>query len=141
MFEKQYEARLAIWRDFRNSLEENDNPYQAVINFYSTAPMVNIHTDPWDPEMWPNPWELLLENEYDDFCRVLGMCYSLQLTERFKGDNFEIHISTDKENSLTCYLLFVNGIVLNWDDEEPVSVSELPDTLVSQMIYNMPSLQ
>jgi len=141
MFDKTYEIRLALWRDFRNSLEEADDPFRSVLELYNKSPHVNFHTDPWTQSMWPDPWELINENQYDSFCRVLGMCYSLQLTERFKESDFEIHISTDKKNSLTCYLLIVDNVVVNWEDDSQISKSELPDTLVSQTIYTMPSLQ
>ena len=136
MFNKTYEHRLASWREFRSSLETDEDPFRAVIDFYNNSPYVSIHTDPWTRDMWPNPWELVNENQYDDFCRVLGMCYSLQLTERFKGDNFEIHICTNKENSELYYLLFVGDIVINWDNNY-VHKSKLPQQIVSQEVYSM----
>lgn len=139
MFDKSYEDRLAAWRDFRETLEAHSDPLQAVIDFYYVAPRAYMHTDPWTKEMWPDPWQLVNENQYDDFCTVLGMCYSLQLTERFKGSSFEIHISTDSTTSSTHYLLFVDDNVLGWD-ESYVHKTELPDTLMSQEKYTMPRL-
>ena len=136
MFNKNYENRLSAWREFRESLEEAEDPFRSVIDQYDTSPYVSIHTDPWTQEMWPTPWELINENQYDEFCRVLGMCYSLQLTERFKGSHFEIHISTNRENSEMHYLLYVNETVLNWDNSY-VHKSELPQEIVPQKIYDM----
>jgi hypothetical protein len=141
MFDKTYEDRLASWRDFRDSLEEHSDPLQAVISKYNEAPHVNIYfTDPWDQTTWPTPWQLIDENQYCEFNRVLGMCYSLQLTDRFKGSSFEIHISTD--NALTqVYLLFINNNVLGWDETKYVHKDTLPKDLVSQKVYDMPPLQ
>jgi len=136
MFNKNYEDRLAAWRDFRDELEEAEDPFRKVIDFYKAAPYVSMHTDAWTQEMWPNPWELLNENQYDDFCRVLGMCYSLQLTERFKGSKFEIHISTNRENSELHYLLYVDDTVINWNNNY-VHKSQMPQQIVSQKIYSM----
>lgn len=140
MFEKRYEQRLEAWSSFRDSLEESEDPLRDVVTFYSNAPYVSIHTDPWDQSTWPTPWELLNENLYDDFCRVLGMCYSLQLTDRFKGSTFEIHICT-LNNLSQIYLLFIdNGkYVLGYDDEI-ISTENLPSDLRSQEIYRMPGL-
>jgi hypothetical protein len=136
MFNKTYEERLASWREFRDSLEDDADPFRTVLDFYSNAPYVSRHTDPWTPEMWPNPWELINENQYDDFCRVLGMCYSLQLTERFKGSSFEIHISTNSDKSELHYLLYVDDTVINWNNNY-VHKSELPQDFVSQETYSM----
>jgi len=140
MFDKNYEDRLAAWRDFRDTLEFHNDPLQAVIDFYYKAPSVSIHTDPWTPEMWPDPWQLVHENQYDDFCRVLGMCYSLQLTERFKESSFEIHIGVDNTTSSTHYLLFVDNKIIGWD-ESYVDKEQLPESYISQTVYPMPALQ
>lgn len=139
MFEKHYEERLAAWSEFRSSLEEDDDPFRRVIDLYEDAPKVSIHTDPWTPEMWPNPWELVNENQYDDFCRVLGMCYSLQLTDRFKGSSFEIHIYVD-DNIGYRYLLRVDNFILGYNDEY-FHKNMLPKNLKPQHVYPMPALQ
>jgi hypothetical protein len=141
MFNKDYDERLACWREFRLTLETAKDPLQDVINFYKTVPLVSIATDPWDQKTWPTPWELIKENEYCDFVTVLGMCYSLQLTDRFKRSNFEIHISTDNEKSESYYLLFVDNFIIGYDRDVFVTRKDLPDSLISQRIYHMPDLQ
>ena len=140
MFGKKYEQRLAAWSEFRNKLEASEQPFHDVEMFYNQAPTVSIHTDPWDNKTWPSPWELVQENQYCDFCRVLGMCYSLQLTERFKGSSFEIHIGIDREKSHTVYLLLVDDIVIMWNDGTATK-TELSETLQVEKKYVMPKLQ
>ena len=139
MFSKTYEDRLRAWNEFRNSLEKSDNPIQQAIENYRKAPKVRIHTDPWTPEMWPSPWELVEENQYCEFCKLLGICYSLQLTDRFSQSNFEIHIGIDTQDSNTYYLLFVDNFVIGYDDEY-ILRSELPASIRSQKQYPMPKL-
>jgi hypothetical protein len=141
IFEKKYEERLAIWRSYRETLEEVSDPLQEVINLYNSAPKCSIHTDPWTPEMWPNPWELLEENQYCEFCKVLGMCYSLQLTDRFSDHDFEIHIGVDTETTDYRYLLIVDNKVINYDATKHIAVGDLPKTIKSQTVYPMPRLQ
>lgn len=140
MFDKKYEERLSLWRKFRDSLENDPNPLNSVLDFYNLAPKVSMHTDPWTKEMWPDPWQLIYENQYCDFCRVLGMCYSLQLTERFKGSTFEIHISIDRENAQTFYLLRIDNMIIGYDNI-PTEINQLPQTIQPQKIYNMPAVQ
>jgi hypothetical protein len=139
MFHKNYEQRLEAWSYLRQTLEHVDDPLQEVIDFYRQAPYVSIHTDPWSMDMWPTPWELILENQYDAFCTVLGMCYSLQLTDRFKGSNFEIHICTLDSLSYL-YLLFVDDHVLGYEDDKAILRQDLPKEVQSQTVYAMPEL-
>lgn len=140
MFETPFEDRIAFWRNFRDSLETSDTPFEDVIGLYSTAPLMSIHTDPWDQHTWPQPWQLLEQNQYCDFRTVLACCYSLQLTDRFTTARFEIHIGMDYLDSQTHYLLFVNDSVLGYPLNAVTVRSQLPATLVSQRIYVMPPL-
>ena len=136
----KYEKRLAAWQEFRDSLEDSENPLQSVIDYYDQAPRVSINTDPWDNATWLDPWELIHANQYCKFCSVLGMCYSLQLTERFKDSNFEIHIGIDRERSRTVFLLMIDDIVIGWN-EGLINRSELSTALQIEKIYPMPPLQ
>ena len=68
------------------------------------------------------------------------MCYSLQLTERFSGDKFEIHIGIDKENSEQFYLLVVGDRVLGFDSSAHVHVDQAFKYVEPQEIHTMPPL-
>jgi len=142
MFDKKYEDRLVFWANFRQELEEAEDPFRLVRELYNKSPLVSIYTDPWTPSMWPDPWELIEENKYCDFCIVLGMCYSLQLTERFKHSKFEIHICIDRANSDLLYLLIIDDEhVLGYDRYETVTKDQLPETLEPQQTYAIPPIQ
>jgi len=136
-----YEERLKNWHDFRESLEHSSDPIFDVFNFYKEIPRVLIQTDPYDRETWPDPWELINENIYCDFCILLGMCYSLQLTDRFSGQDFEIYITQDREKSQTNYLLFVNEWCLGYDIDKPIFRKDLPNSVTVEKAYTMNSLQ
>ena len=141
MFNQKYEDRLQMWSVFRQSLETSVDPLQDVVANYGQAPTVSIHTDPYNKDTWPTPWELIQENQYCDFCIVLGQCYSLQLTERFKGVDFEIHISVDKEKAKDFYLLHTQERVIGYDKYKHVCKNELPKTIETQIKYPMPKIQ
>jgi|TARA_B110000503_G_scaffold34847_1_gene56839 hypothetical protein len=141
MFGKTYEDRLLAWVAFRQTLEYSIDPIQDVIDCYNIAPTVSIHTDAWDKTTWPDPWQLIQENQYCEFTRVLGMCYSLQLTDRFNGSQFEIHISTDYDKSTDYYILMVDKCAIGYYNDTHVSIDELPSSLVDQKIYRMPHRQ
>ena len=141
MFALKFEDRLTAWKSFRETLEVSPDPFQDVIDFYNKAPRTNIHADPYDRSTWPTPWELLEENQYCEFARVLGMCYSLQLTERFSGDQFEIHIIIDSKNSATLYLLHVGDIVIGHRYGEQTYAKDLPTYYKIKKKYSMDKLQ
>jgi len=137
-----FEQRLKHWAEFRNSLEQSSDPLKDVADYYSSAPLVSINTDPWNQSVWPSAWELISENQYCSFCITLGMCYTLQLTERFKSANFEIHISKDNTNSsIHYYLLFENDMVIGYEEEKIMNKTDLPTSLYSQRIYTMKPIQ
>ena len=140
MYNKKYEERLATWSEFRSSLEDSNTPFLDVVEFYASAPKTRYSVDPWGQSTWPDPWQLLQENLYCEFSIVLGMCFSLQLTDRFSGSDFEIHISTNNKKAETYYLLFVDDVCVNYKDGN-ISKENLPDALYSQSIYSMPVLQ
>lgn len=141
MFNKKYEERLRSWVEFRKTLETSNDPIQDCIEFYSNAPLVSIQVDPWDASSWLNPWELLQENRYCDFSRILGICYTLQLTDSFLGTRFVIHICTNTADSEVKYLLLIDNKVVGYDPERWVYKTDLPESLRVEIAYEMPSLQ
>jgi hypothetical protein len=74
MFDKKYEERLRAWNEFRQSLEASTDPLEDTVKFYERAPVVSIQVDPWDSDTWLNPWELLYENKYCEFSKILAIC-------------------------------------------------------------------
>lgn len=137
MFNQNYEQRLKTWSLFREDLERSEDPLQDVIDFYKPFPLVSIHTDPYDRNCWPDPWQLIHENEYCDYCILLGMCYTLQLTDRFSGEDLEIHIGIDKENTRHYYLLVVGDRVLGFDPDKHVHIDTAFAKVQSQVTYQM----
>lgn len=139
MFEanKSFEERLASWASIRDSINQETDPIQATIDCYQDAPKVSIHTDPYDRTTWPTPWELIQENCYCEFCKLLGICYTLQLTDCFSEAEFEIHIRRSDENGEVFYLLFIDDRVVGYNGETHVADSELPPNLEVQHRYKV----
>jgi hypothetical protein len=140
MFEKKYDDRLRAWKEFRQSIEVSSQPLDDTVKFYQRAPIVSIQMDPWEPTTWLTPWELLRENQYCEFSKTLAICYTLQLTERFMAEDFEIHICTNNKEASTYYLLFFQDKVIGYDCSKVISRNELPTDLQSQQHYSMPKL-
>lgn len=141
MFNKPYEERLAIWSAFRESLEQSPDPIQEAIDFYKNAPTVSLNADPWNAPSWPGPWELLEWNEYCKFTRVLGIGYSLQLTDCFSDLNFEIHTYTHDNEGYVFLLLVDNQKVVGWEENEWIFKDKLPQELRSNDVQALPKYQ
>ena len=133
------QQNLASWYKLRQHLETATDPLGDVARFFLKLPRVKLYTDPYDESTWPTPWELVTENEYCPFNRILGMCYSLQLTERFKNCRPTINVMIDRNNKTVYYLLFVDDKVYGYDDDW-ISIADLPKSLKSQKIYTMKQL-
>jgi hypothetical protein len=141
MFEKKYADRLKEWSEFRNLLETAEDPIQDTINFYNAAPLVSISTDPYNDSTWLAPWELLHENIYCSFSIILGIMYTLQLTDRFKASSFGIYIITDREQSEVKYLLYIDHLVVGYDQMQAVNAIDLPRHLIIEKHFTPLNLQ
>ena len=126
MFDKTYVDRLKIWRDFRLTLEGSDEPFEDTIEFWNNAPLSSIAADPYDKTTWPTPWEMIEENRYCDFTKILAIYYTLQLTDRFSSSRFEIHITLDEKKSAIKYLLFVDNMTIGYYYNKSIDKLELP---------------
>ena len=141
MFDKKYEERLQLWHDFRSQLETSLDPIQDTIEFYKSAPLNSIAADAWTQDSWPNPWELLEENNYCAFVKILAICYTLQLTDVLSQANYEIHITQDPKTSTTYYLLYVDNRVIGFHGDTHVAKDTLPKSFASELEYSMQPLQ
>lgn len=140
MFYKSFEQRMADWKSFRDNLELSNDPINDTIQFFNRAPIVKIAADPYDIESWPSPWELIDNNTYCEFIKILAICYTLQLTTKFSSSRFEIHITHDKENSITKYLCIVDELCIGYEYDRAIFVKDLPSQFATEIKYVMPPL-
>lgn len=133
--------RLAAWRQFRDSLENSESPLEDVVRLWTHAPFVSPYLDPKLPTEWPDPWHLMLDLRLDDLAIVLGMLYTIKLTQRFIDTDCEIHMSMSSEKEEPMYVLVVGGEhVLNLSYGAVVNVSQLKN-LKTKIIYSVSRLQ
>jgi hypothetical protein len=134
VFDASSNERLAKWKQFRDTLENSNSPLEDVAEFWSHAPFVSNFLDPQNPNSWPDPWHLIIDGRFDDLAIALGMLYTLQLTQRFIGSQFEIHMSIVSQNKSPNYWLVIDGCyVLNYHYKEVVAIDQvtlLPATII-----------
>jgi len=129
VFDLHYTEKLKAWKEFRDTLETSPDPLNDVAVFWAQAPFVSKYLDPYNPKDWPDPWRLIMDNRFCDLAIALGMCYTLQLTSRFKESKYEIHMSMSPSERR--YNLVVdNQAVLNLDYREVSTIDKLPSNSI-----------
>lgn len=138
MFDKHGPERLASWKEFREQLEESQNPYKEVAEFWSPAPFVSPYLDPNNPSEWPDPWHLVLDSRLDELAISLGMLYTIKLTRRFMDVNCEIHMSMLPEETQPRYFLIVdNSHVLNFEYRTVVDYQAISN-IKTKLLWSKP---
>jgi hypothetical protein len=131
MFNQSPDDRLSVWSEFRKSLENSSDPLREVLFFWKDAPFVPLNTsvDPYFRASWPTPWEIIIQNKYDDFTKALMIAWTLKLTDRFKRSKIEIKTIVDLKRNYYFNLVFVDEmLVLNYKDDNVVEARDLPDS-------------
>jgi hypothetical protein len=103
-----FDQRLRFWYDLRNSLQDADleKICVEVDKFWQQTPLVNHYLHPADIENWPNPWELIHNNNYCYYARALGVIYTLLLL----GIK-EVDLCTAKDYNNVDVVLVIAGCV------------------------------
>ena len=124
VFQLNYETRLSDWYDLRVRLEDSSLEEKCVDidKWWQKAPLVNHHLHILDSENWPDPWQLLVENTYDEVARALGICYTLLLLD---VENVEICDATDNTG---------NDVVIVLVDNAKYILNYWPDTVLSNTL-------
>lgn len=136
MFNQHGTDRLATWKEFRDSLEVSNNPFNDVAKFWSHAPFVSPYLNSLNPEEWPDPWHLVLDSRLDELAIALGMLYTIKLTRRFMDSKCEIHTSMFPNEKNPRYFLVVdNEYVLNLEYGEVASAEQLK-SIKTSMIWS-----
>jgi len=144
MFENNIDQRLSAWADFRAQLETVKNPLKDVCNFWRDAPFIvyNNQVDPYFQFGWPSPWEIIVHNKYDDFTKALMIGWTLKLTNRYKNALVELKTFVDKKTSLNYNVICVdNQWAINYNDNEPVLLKDLPESLSLENLVELAALR
>lgn len=101
--------RLAEWRLFRVSLSELEESEQLarLAVWMSRAPMSNHVLDVDSPNLWPGPWELLNEGDFDN----TAVAYLMEQTLLLAGwnpDRLRLHFIRNKALQEQLMILLVD---------------------------------
>ena len=140
MFELKFEDKVKVWKNLREKLETHPRPFEAVLHFVNKLPRSSSKTNAWDPKAKIEPWHLIEKDAFTEYEIAQLTAYTLQLTDRFSSTEIEIHISKETKKSKLLYLVYVDNFIVIGYNNTVTTVGELPESVVSQKIYNMPTL-
>jgi len=140
MFKLPIDDRLSSWATHRAHLTTSDNALMDTWQFWKSAPFTpyNNKIDPYHKQSWPSPWEIIVENCYDDFTKTVMIAWTLKLTEKFKESKIEIKTFIDNDKSKQYNVVCVDEQwAINYSDLGPVPLAELPDSLLLENIIEI----
>ena len=135
MVNRKFEERIAIWSRFRQTLETAKDPITETINFWNDIPTSSRNLDPFDMETWPEPWEMIEENTYCEFGKLLAIAYTLKLTEKFKDWQPVFKIGLDRRTAMRYYMLILNDQVIGFDQEKSIDIISVPQNIQIEKIH------
>lgn len=134
MFSKSADDRMAAWLVLRKQVELSSTPLELISEFWSQAPFIpyNRLVDPYNQPSWPTPWEIIIENKYDDFTIALMMAYSIKYTNKYQESNIEIRQYFTESRSQMYNLVCIDSeYVLNYGNTgQVIQVSDIPETFL-----------
>lgn len=140
MFNRSIEDRLSAWYELRQELETCQDPLLKVWNFWKDAPFIpyNRKVDPYNQYNWPTPWEIIVENKYDDFTKSLMIGWSLKSTNKFRHSDVELKTFLDNVKKLNYNIICVdNKWAINCDSEVPILINSLPESFSLENIIEV----
>jgi hypothetical protein len=142
MFDLDVDDRLSVWATHRRQLELCADPFTLVWEFWGTAPFIpyNPKVDPYYRASWPSPWEIIVDNRYDDFTKALMIGQSLKMTNRFANSHIEIRTLVDKINNRQYNIVSIDGEwVINYSDNGPTLLKNVPESFLLENIIELSS--
>jgi len=140
MFEKSIDDRLSSWAQHRQDLETSLTPLEDVWNFWCNAPYIpyNNKIDPYHKKAWPSPWEIIVDNKYDDFTKSIMIGNTLKLTNRFCNSAIQLRTYVDKlKNKLYNVVVIDETWLINYNDNGPVLIENLPETFLLENLIEL----
>lgn len=140
MFKQSVDDRLSSWAKHRANLSQSADPFLDVWEFWKDAPYIpyNHKIDPYHQRSWPSPWEIIVENHYDDFTKALMIAWTIKLSERFKDSRVEIRTLVDNAKNAVYNVVYVNEeVAINYSDNGPVSTESVPGSFLVENLIEL----
>jgi hypothetical protein len=133
MWNKNFTDRLASWNQLRqqSATEDLESALVSINSWWFKSPWTAYHLHWDDQQDWPDPWQLLSDDQYCPVARGLGIMYTIAMLDREDLQDVQM-IEYQSDN-----LVLVNNekYILNWDPDQVLNISlrrSKPQRQVSQ---------
>lgn len=131
-----FEDRLSAWKKFRLQLETAADPILLTVSYWNSVPTDRRNIDPYDQTTWPDPWEMIEENSYCEFTKLLAVAYTVMFTDRFKNVEPIFSIGVDNVTGMLYYTVRIDDVIVSLDEDNSMCILEhLPKTLRVQKTH------
>ena len=121
MWPRNFSERLESWAQLRQQCQTLDSePALIKINaWWFQTPWTAYHLH-WDDQAdWPDPWQLLSDDQYCPVARGLGILYTIVMLDREDlQDACMIEYQSDN-----LVLVAQEKYILNWDPDQVLNIS------------------
>jgi hypothetical protein len=121
MWPRNFSERLESWAQLRQQCQTLDSePALIKINqWWFQTPWTAYHLHWDDQQDWPDPWQLLSDNQYCPVARGLGIMYTIAMLDR--EDLQDARMIEYQSDNLV--LVAQEKYILNWDPDQVVNIS------------------
>jgi hypothetical protein len=121
MWPRNFSERLESWAQLRQQCRQLD-PEPALIKintWWFQTPWTAYHLHWDDQQDWPDPWQLLSDDQYCPVARGLGIMYTIAMLDREDLQDAQM-IEYQSDNLV---LVSQEKYILNWDPDQVVNIS------------------
>ena len=121
MWPRDFSERLESWAQLRQQCRRLD-PEPALIKintWWFQTPWTAYHLHWDDQQDWPDPWQLLSDDQYCPVARGLGIMYTISMLDREDLQDAQM-IEYQSDNLV---LVSQKKYILNWDPDQVVNIS------------------
>ena len=132
-------SRLKYWKNFRFKIDQLplEEALQETVDFWQSCPWTAFYLDQERPATWPNAWDLIVDNYYCDLAKVLGIVYTLNLSEHGKNLAVEVRVYTDPKTGYQYCIAYLDQgkYILNLIDNRVLNKTDIAETLKLKRCY------
>ena len=121
MWPRNFSERLESWAQLRQQCRQLDSePALIKINqWWFQTPWTAYHLHWDDQKDWPDPWQLLSDDQYCPVARGLGIMYTIAMLDR--EDLQDVQMIEYQSDNLV--LVSKEKYILNWDPDQVLNIS------------------
>lgn len=128
-----FPTRMQAWKQCRQHMQSESDWLHKVdqcLQFWKQAPEQKTLLN-WDNcAEWPDPWQLLYDNQYCASMHSLGVAYSLMLADPTTFHDLQLHLIWSKSHSLQRVVVHTHDVYLNVHWFDKLNVNNLNDCVV-----------